>query len=325
MKKKLFAVLAATLAGATLSLSACTSGDSKIVFKNYWNYDTEYTSNQLIDETLVYDVSYTSYNSNINYTLDYDGTYTTRLVSQSNDTYLFTSDLDVTASFTVNGVTEEKQDSVTTQVVFYKAGGTDNLRPVSSYKKIVSHSPNYTNGASSPKDCYTPYHYEFTTTYTDGQGSCVSTRRVFTNDGQDYVDVPETYSFSATSSKRSVLDNEQFPVAFRAMPAGTSAKVQMFNPFLGHSQNYAVSLSSDTKEKTYSYTLNGTDIERTIKYCTASIAVDGTTSGLPQQAEIAALQDSKDNTNRNIMLYYGAPLANYMGILEYKLISANYQ
>ena len=32
MKKKLFAVLAATLAGATLSLSACTSGDSKIVF-----------------------------------------------------------------------------------------------------------------------------------------------------------------------------------------------------------------------------------------------------------------------------------------------------
>ena len=87
MKKKLFAVLAATLAGATLSLSACSSGDSKILFKNYWNLNTESTSNAKIDETLLYKVSYLSYGGNINYTLDYDGTYNTRLVSKSNDTY----------------------------------------------------------------------------------------------------------------------------------------------------------------------------------------------------------------------------------------------
>lgn len=327
MKKKLFAVLAATLAGATLSLSACTSGDSKIVFKNYWNFVTEYTSNEPIDETLVYDVSYTSYDSDINYDLDYDGTYTTRLVSQSNDTYLFTSNLEVTVTFTVNGVTEEKQDKVETQVLFYKAGGTDNLRPVSSSKKITSHTPVFTDGASAPKDCYQRYDYEFTTTYQDGNGNCVSLRKLFDENKQAYdttADYVENYSFSATSSKRSVLDNEQFPVAFRAMPAGTSTKVQMFNPFLGYSQNYAVSVTSDTKEKVYNYALNGENVERTIAYCTASISVDGTTSGQPQWAEIAAEQSSKDNRYRNIMLYYCAPLSNYMGYLEYKLVSADY-
>ena len=311
MKKKLFAVLAATLAGSTLFLSACTAGDSKIVFKNYWNYNTESTSNERIDETLVYEVSYTSYGGDINYTLDYDGTYTTRLVSKSNDTYEFTSELDVTASFTVNGVTEEKQDSVKTQVIFYKAGGEDNLRPVSSYKKLTSHSPAYTNGASSPKDCYYRYDYEFTTTYQDGQGVCDAVRRYYNADTQEFVDVPQRYTFGASSSKRSVLDNEQFPVAFRAMPAGTNTKVQMFNPFLGYSQNYVVSVSGDAKEKEYSYTRNGADFKDT--------------SGQPQRAEIATLENNQMNSTRNIMLYYCAPLSNNMGLLEYKLISATYQ
>ncbi len=324
MKKKLFGLLAATLAGSTLFLSACTAGDSKIVFKNYWNYNTESTSGEQIDETLVYEVSYVSYGSNINYTLDYDGTYTTRLVSKSNDTYEFTSELDVTVSFTVNGKTEEKQDSVKTQVIFYKAGGTDNLRPVSSYKKLTSHSPVYTNGASAPKDCYQRYDYEFTTTYQDGQGVCNAVRRYYNTDTQDFVDVPQRYTFSASSSKRSVLDNEQFPVAFRAMPAGTNTKVQMFNPFLGYSQNYVVSVSGDAKEKEYAYKLNDEDNKRIIKYHTASIIVDGTSSGQPQRAEIASLQDSTMNINRNLMLYYGAPLSNNMGILEYHLISADY-
>ncbi len=327
MKKKLFAVLAATLACTTLSLSACTSGDSKIIFKNYWNYDTEYTSNESIDETLVYDVSFTpTYGNTINYKIDYDGTYTTHLKSQSNEIYEFTSTLDITLVFTLNGVTEEKRDSVTTNVVFYKAGGTDNLRPISSYKKMTSHTPNYTKSAAAIKDCYTLFDYEITTTYDDnGNGNCVSVRNIF--DDSEQVTIPEKkeYSFSATSGKRSVLDNEQFPIAFRAMPAGTNTKVQMFDPFLGYSHNYAVSVTSEAKEKEYSYKLNGNDVKRTIPYTIASISVDGTSSGRPQWAEIAALQDSKSNTHRNIMLYYCAPLSSYMGELEYKLISADYQ
>ncbi len=326
MKKKLFAVLAATLAGTTLSLSACTSGDSKIVFKNYWNYDTEYTSNESIDETLVYDVSFTpNKDSAINYEIDYDGTYTTHLKSQSNEIYEFTSTLEITVRFTLNGETETKTDSTTTNVVFYKAGGTDNMRPISSYKKLTSHTPRYVNNAATIQDCYTLFDYEITTTYKDGNGTCVCVRNIFEDSEQVSFPKKKEYSFSATSGKRSVLDNEQFPVAFRAMPAGTNTNVQMFDPFLGYSHNYAVSVTSETKDKEYTYKLNGEDIKRTISYTTASICVDGTSSGQPQWAEIAAVQNNKSNTNRNIMLYYCAPLSNYMGDLEYKLISANYQ
>lgn len=325
MKKKVFGLLAATLAGSTLFLSACSAGDSKIVFKNYWNYNTESTSNELIEETLRYEVSFLSYDSGMNYALDYEGTYETKLVSKSNDTYEFTSTLDLTVSFTVNGQTEEKQDTVKTYVHFYKAGGTDNLRPISSWKKLTSHTPVFTKSASSPKDCYLRYDYEFETTYENGQGSCEATRYFYNKITDKYdLGVPQTYTFSASSSKRSVLDNEQFPVAFRAMPAGTNTKVQMFNPYLGHSQNYVVKLSGDTKEKKYEYTLNETAVNETIKYNTASIIVDGTWSGQPQWAEIASLQDPQMNRNRNIMLYYCAPLDNNIGAVVYKLKSAKY-
>lgn len=332
MKKKLFSILAATLAGTTLSLCACTSGDSKIVFKNYWNLNTEYTSNESINETLVYNVSFDADDS-MPYGLDYDGTYTTTLCrSQNSETYTFTSTLDVRVSFTVNGKTETKEDKVETEVVFYKAGGTDNLRPVSSHKTIVSYSPVYTS-PSSIEDCYQYYQYEFTTKYEDGKGACDVVRTFPAKEGEEEKTQKDSYPFGASSSKRTVLDNEQFPVAFRAMPAGTNAKVQMFNPFLGYSQNYSVSLSEETKEKTisYQYTSKGTTTEKkdvSIKYYTASISVAGTNSGLPQQAEIAAMTDGKNNLNRNIMLHYSAPVSHnfhYLGTLEYTLVSATYQ
>lgn len=326
MKKKLFAVLAATLAGATLSLTACSSGESKIIFKNYWNYDTEYTSNAEIDETLVYEVLFTPVNSGaINYGLNYKGEYTTHLVSQTKDTYLFTSVLDIDVTFTVGQNSETKKDRVETSVLFYKAGGEDNLRPISSHKKIVSHTPAVNNSVSAIKDAYHLYDYEFTTTYEDnGNAVCVAKERAYTTDYSDSIVLEKSYPFSA-NAKCSVLDNEQFPVAFRAMPAGTTTKVQMFNPFIGHSQKYSVSVSNETKEKQYDFKLNGTDVKRTIKYSTASICVDGTSSGQPQWAEIAALQDVHNNSNRNIMLYYCAPLSNYIGSLNYLLVSADYK
>ena len=104
MKKKLFAVLAATLTMATLSLSACGSSTSKIVFKNYWNFNTAAGIVENIDETLVYDVSYTSYNSQINYELDYDGTYTTNLVLLGDGTYQFSTELTMDVTYTLNGI-----------------------------------------------------------------------------------------------------------------------------------------------------------------------------------------------------------------------------
>ena len=334
MKKKLFAVLAATLAGATLSLSACTSGDSKITFNNYWNIYTEdtYTSNETIDETLTYDVSYKSgdNDSAINYEIDYDGEYITHLYSKPDapGVYVFISDLDVAVTFTINGKSTTKKDRVHTEVHFHKAGGTNSMSPIYSYKEILSHSPVVTSSASTPDDCYTPYAYVFTTTYENGQGKCTSVQKAYDDQNNTYIDgleFEQEFSFSASSNKRSVLDNEQFPVAFRAMPAGTDTTVQMFNPFLEKSQNYKVSLSSNTQEKKYTYTLNGNQVEPTIHYHTASIAVDGTTSGQPQTAEIATIQDAAMNTNRRIMLAYDAPLSHNIGVLKYELNTADYK
>jgi hypothetical protein len=329
MKKKLFAVLATMLAVSTLSLSACTSGNSKITFKNYWNVNTEYTSNETINETLTYDVSYLpSGNGAINYVLDYEGTYTTNLYlkSSADDVYVFTSDLVVDATFMVNGLEEVKHDYVHTEVTFYKAGGTENLRPISSLKQITSHSPIMTTSASTPQDCYYRYDYEIKTVYENGQGVCTRTSKIYNEELNDYIEtVDYEKSFTATSKKRTVLDNEQFPIAFRAMPAGTDTTVQMFNPFLQHSQNYRVSLSGDTTERKYEYTLNGSKVTPTLRYHTGTIVVDGTASGQAQWAEIATIEDERMNTDRRIMLAYYAPLAQNVGLMVYELTSATYR
>ena len=328
MKKKLFAVLAATLAGATLSLSACTSGSSKITLKNYWNVNTDYTSNETIDETLTYAVSYESYESEaINYDLDYDGTYQTTLTwDATNNLYVFTSKLQIKATFTVGDESEIKEDDVYTVAYFHKAGGTDSLRPVYSYREITSHSPIATNRASTTEDCYERYDYKIETNYDNGQGKCTIIQEFYNKELDETLEIArQEKSFNATNKKYSVFDNEQFPVAFRAMPSGTNTKIQMYNPFLERSQNYKVSLSGDTKEKKYSYTLNGSTVEPTIHYHTASIAVDGTASGQAQWAEIATIQNEQANIDHRIMLAYYAPLSHNIGVLQYKLTTAQYK
>lgn len=328
MKKKLFAVLAATLAGTTLSLSACTSGDSKITFRDYWNVTPSLTAEEPINETLTYDVAFESYNSeSINYDIDYKGTYTTTLMWDYKESlYVFTSNLDVETTFTVGNESETKKDKVYTKVSFHKAGGTDNLSPVSSYKEITSHTPIVTNSASTPKDCYERYDYTITTNYENGQGKCTILRELYSEELNDLIEMPpKEKTFNATSKKRSVLDNEQFPVAFRTLPVNTNTTVQMFNPFLEKSQKYTVSFSEETQEKKYSYKLNGNDVTPTIHYHTASIAVAGTTSGQAQSAEIATMEEGKPNTNRRLMLAYYAPLSQNIGVLKYTLKTAEYK
>lgn len=338
MKKKFFAAIAATLAGTTLCLSACTAGDSKILFGNYWNKNTEPTAQETLNETLVYDVSFEKQESSfINYELDYDGEYTTTLTSQPGNRYKFTSTLTVDVTFTVNGESLTKKDEVKSEVLFHAAGGTENLRPISSRKIITSHTP-VSEKVSKPADCYQRYDYEIKTNYLnennewDGNATCDIIYKQYdaaTDTCPEEKNLYKTYPFSANSSKRSVLDNEQFPVAFRALPAGTNAKVQMFNPFIGHSQNYVVELKSEEKEAAFTYDLTVDSVTTkqsnvTIKYRTASIVVDGTASGQPQWAYVASLQDVKTNANRNIILRYFAPLAYGMGNMKYELISATY-
>ncbi|MBE5747292.1 MAG: hypothetical protein E7352_03840 [Clostridiales bacterium] len=329
MKKKLFAAFAATLACATLALGACSANEAPITFVNYWDLNTEYTNEDPTHESLVYDVSFTpSYSSFVNYKIDYDGTYKTTLDWEKDDkTYTSTSSLQLAVTFEVNGDKETRNDFVTTTVKFHQAGGVNNLRPISSSKTILSHTPITNSGAFKASDCYSVFCYKIETVYENGFGYCTMTEYDVdtTSHLPDYDKVLEEkkFVFGAYSSKCSVLDNEQFPIAFRAMPAGTNAAVQIFNPFAGYSQKYSVALSAAPTKGSYKYKLNGEETERTIDYHTASIVVDGESSGLPQTAEIATLnwKDTTLNINRNVMLRYYTPLAYNMGTIVYSLSS----
>ncbi|MBQ9714422.1 MAG: hypothetical protein IJV83_03780 [Clostridia bacterium] len=318
--KKCFAALAALLASTTLCLSSCTDNGSKITFKNYWS-NAEAGTVKPINETCEYEVSFDDYDSSfINYELNYTGTYKTTLVSsREGDSFIYTfsTELALTTTFTVDEDTETFKDYMISSVKFYAPGGEDNLRPISSSKEIYSHSPRITNEASEAKDCYTFYHYRFTNDYSDG-GTCIK-ERIFhginEETGEEITSTAEeTFTFS-TSSKHNVLDNEQFPVAFRAMPTGTDNTVRMFNPYIEGTQDYDVSLSDDAEDHSVKFQLNGETAESK-KYYEASIVLSSNASGQPQTAWIA----EEDAFNR-IMLYYKAPLANSIGAIEYKLKS----
>lgn len=320
-KKKLSAILALTL-GITC-LSACTDDDKNVVFGRYWQ--TNATVAQDVNETLEYDVSFKASTgmNGTGYTFTYDnGKYVTTLKSELADNgktvYRYTTSLNIDVTYTKNGsAPETKSDWVETEVVFSTIG--EALRPISSEKKFVSHTP-VNSILSDSENCYTRYAYAVNTTYTDdGKGTSVVTMNF---DDEEKKAVLEEQTFSC-GSKYTYLDNEQLLFAIRGISVDTSsAQVNIYSPFIDEKQRVQITFNDDDLGDEFLISENGNEAtKKAIPYREVTVGLKETYSGESQTLWIAKPSNTSNNVYRNVILRMETPLSYNFGSLIYTLKS----
>lgn len=320
-KKKLGTILALTL-GITC-LSACTDNDKNVVFGRYWQENA--TVMQDVDETLEYDVSFKASTgmNGLGYTFTYDnGKYVTALKSEKlgeKTVYRYTTSLNIDVTYTKNGgEPETKSDWVETEVVFSTIG--ESLRPITSEKKFVSHTPINSVPADS-QSCYVRYAYEVKTTYTDDgeRGTSVLTTDF---DDEEKKTVLEGQTFSL-GSKYTYLDNEQLLFALRGISAETSStQVNIYSPFAEEKQRVQITFNDDDFGGEFLISENGSEAtKKTIPYQEVTVGLKETYSGASQTLWIAKPNDVSKNTYRNVILKMETPLSYNFGSLIYTLKS----
>ena len=326
MKRKKISTLLALLLGLT-ALGGCTNTDQKVGFANFWSSNST-GSEEEIHETLVYDVAFEGTTASfVSYTLNYkDGKYTTVLTSaKENDktVYTYTTELSITAQYTLNGLTEECQDMVTSTVKFYAA--TYGLQPISSEKEWKASTPNGTTGTKT-SECYSQYHYTSKVVYNEDCSEGTSTVTQYLSEGDPKAD---EHTFAIDQKKFRFLDNEQVLLALRAVRNSTSsAKVNAYSPFVEAVQQVSWKFDAD-KSAEFSFYKNGSEekVKSTITYRPVSIVLSEKNPGATQTAWIAKKPEasSSTNTNRNVMLRLETPLSYNLGKLVYTLKSVSYQ
>ena len=230
-------------------------------------------------------------------------------------------DDDITAVYTFNGETKECADVVTSTVKFYAA--EYGLQPISSEKDVNASSPTAA-AATTLEDCYEQFHYSTKVTYNEDCTSGTTTVTQHLTTGETKA---KDSSFEIDQGKFSFLDNEQTLFALRGMRnSTTSAKVNVYNPFVLSVQKVAVTVNSDVSES-FSFYKNGSAEKEsfTITYRPVQFVLDEKNPGATQTAWIAKTIDASKNTHRNVMLQLETPLSYGLGTLVYKLNSVSYQ
>ena len=311
--KKIVLVLAALTAFS--SLAACTDTNSKILFNDYWEKNS--MAHGAVNETLTYKVTHEKGAGldTIGYTLTYgEGTYVTTLKSQG-DGYVYTTSLTMPVTYQY-GTDEAKTviDSVTSQVVF--ARSNSGLRPLSSQKHVVSHTPSSTAGNSSAT-CYSFYDFSIITSYPlEGE----ATTNVTYSKAEDDP-VVQDFTFDFSDEDYSCLDNEQVLLALRAISSSTTTGSFMtYSPFVDKMQKIDFTFQTEASAE-FSFKLNGESAKTNIAYRPVSIVLDEVNPGATQTAWIASTTNAQNNTHRNVMLKLITPLSYSLGNLVYELTS----
>ncbi len=315
--KKLAPILALALCAS--AFSGCT-GNQRVSFNPYWQQDS--LVKEPIYETLEYEVSFQEENGldKIGYGLSYDnGIYKTTLVSgeeNGKNVYTYTTEFTITVTYTLGASSESFTDRVVSVSKFYDAA--NDLRPISSLKEIVSHSP-VSNSTSKlePSDCYQAFEYSASTVYDADGKTGTSTVTKKDND-------PIEKSFEIDEKNYRYLDNETLLLAVRGLSSSvSSAKVMSYSPFAGGVQRISLSFAQESSE-TFTFLKNGTSITDNITYRPLSIVLDEENPGATQTAWLAKTTDAKNNAYRNVILKLQTPLSYSLGTLTYILTSATY-
>ncbi len=326
--KKLITALALTASLATFA--AC--GNHSVAFGHYWNFSS-LTDDELY-EKCVYAVSSESLESGYaNYTVSYEGAYTTILEYNAADkTYTFTSKLDVNATFKINGEdkTETVADSAESKVVF--ATANKSLRPISSTKTMTCHTP-LSGTFSDIAACYSTVDYTYTLTYPqDKNGGSVDGSYTVKNYSYDPQTVTLKKSFTFDDDY-TYIDNEQLLVATRAFSSdASSATVETYGVFAEQTQKvkYSFTNAEDNAAEPFTFTLTdkegkAVEGEKSILCRTASISLNQTNPGATQKVKLAKATDASKNTYRNVIVQITTPLSYGMGNIVYKLTSVTYK
>ena len=311
--KKLTLALATILACSTLT--ACGNTDNKLTFNDYWEFNSLAPSSSL-EEILQYKVTFEEGDglTSIPYKLTYgEGSYTTTLKSQG-EGYIYTTSLSMPVTFQYGS--EEAVsvvDTVQTTVVFENA--RSGLRPISSSKQVVSHTP-VQSGAYDTASCYALYDFSVETTYPkEGKATSTVTYRLKDNEPVVY-----TSQFNAGGGKFSYVDNEQLLLALRAVSSTTtSGTVKIYNPFVERTQKIKLVFDAEATGKDFTYLFTGASETKTISCREATITIDEQNPGATQTAVIAATSDPAKNTHRNVILKLTTPLSYSFGSLVYEL------
>ena len=308
------------LALAISALAGC-SGDKTVALDNYWDYNS-LTEKNTLDETLVYDVTFDAGAGLelVNYQLDYkNGTYTTTVKSGTHDgkyVYTFTTQLTIDAVYTLGEQTKTYTDKITTETVFYDVANS--LRPISSVKTIVSHSPKNGDSYTNVEACAYPVDQKIETVYEDNKGTCTRTDNLLEADEQSK---PHTFTMD---EKYTYLDNEQLLFAIRGFSSSTtSATVKTYTPFVSNLQKVKFTFAETDEDEATKFTISengGEATTKAISYRTANIALDEVNPGGTQIAWLATGASDK-NTYRNVILRLETPLSYSLGTLYYKLKS----
>lgn len=312
--KKIALAVAAIL--ALSSLAACTDNDQKLPFKDYWEKDS-LSGSATVDEKLTYKVTHEKGAGldNLPYALTYgEGTYVTTLKTHSQG-YIYSTSLTMPVTYKYGeDDAYSVTDTVTTEVIFLRSN--EGLRPISSTKNVVSHTPSIRSGGSS-ETCFLYYDYSVVTEYpTEGDATATITNK--SREGEPTV---KSSSFTASDKKYSYLDNELLLLALRAIPASTTTgSVMVYSPYVQTMQKIDLTFASETGVE-FSYLLNGEEKKDTITYRPISLTINDRNPGGTQTAWIAKTSNASNNTNRNMMLKLSVPLSYSLGYLVYDLTS----
>ena len=324
MKRKSILALTALLAGTTL-FASCTKTNQKVQFSEYWHKDMN-TPSATVLETLTYKVTTDTANSSSAryYSVDYTGSYTTKLEKEGNN-YIYTTSLAVTAVYDYKtGKSPNLQDSVTSKVIFQNSANA--LKPVYSEKEIVSHSPiNGEIGANTDFNAWKT-HTKTVVDYADNSATLYNLLKTENDAGYKTTDKIEINEKDA--KKYSYLDNEQLLFALRGINPTTtiSPTLLVYAPYSETVQQIKASIGtlSVADDFTFASVDENKEIKDDISYYPITLSINAKNAGQAHTAWIAKTTDANNNKYRNVMLRYEAPISYGLGTMVYTLTQADF-
>lgn len=367
MKRFVKITAAALAAGTAITLAGCggcagCSGSNKSITptNSNWYTGTSYKGIQpsfivsdanpdYSAEVIEYDVTYSAYDGNNAYTVDYtDGSYKTEFFAteyswkdnpvypedKTEILYCYKTEMSLGVQFTLKSTGEKTQvfEDGTTTVAYFRAAGK-NLQPVYSYQKMVSHSP-LQGTASSLSSVYETVDVVYESFYDYG---CTEVTSFTTkNPDENYVrdnNSQKKYT-GIQNSKYSVFDNNSLYIAVRSMKLSStlSQRISLFKATQGGISDYAVTGTEASLGET-EHTAISAELEKNglfipdpekenDKVSTVAVHINfagGDLTGTTQTAWFAAITDADKNVGRATMLKLTVPLSYGLGSLNFTL------
>lgn len=325
MKKRALAAFAVFIP-LVATLCAC-GGTATVSINANWYKSGEGDNIGEKSEKLEYEVTFEKAGENV--PLSYNkGTYVTELtaesISLSDGTsiigYHLSSKLDISGTYTLNGLSENFTDAVESHVYFKAI--SSRLQPVSSMKSVKCTAP--LSNPKTLKDAYRVYDYTYQTVYND---SCNKAEITYTQTLPE-TDTPETKETVSFKNNSVFFDNEQLLFVLRGLAMDSTVSLKTINPL--DFNVTTVAISEKPKQTTltdYTFEMNGAAVKDSISAYQVSLSYKSSFSGQTQKllyAANTATEDTKQNTYRNMLLEMSVPVLQGYGTLNYKLVKATF-